>query len=122
MVVKKSFLLGAAGLVVGTVVALGVTRLMTGLIFEVSPADRWQRWERGGLRSDLRLIRWHAAAEAFREEPGLPEPEAIDRYLTRRREGVEHARSLVRDASGVDSIRLDSLSVAVRALREALRD
>ncbi|HEX9889074.1 MAG TPA: NAD-glutamate dehydrogenase domain-containing protein [Nitriliruptorales bacterium] len=100
---------------------LGIDRVDR-LLGDIVPADRWQRWERGGLRADLRVIRRKAATAAFREEPDLPEPDAVARYLDRRREGVEHARSLIRDASAAGSLQLNALSVAVRALREALRD
>ncbi|MDX1622119.1 MAG: NAD-glutamate dehydrogenase, partial [Nitriliruptorales bacterium] len=85
------------------------------------PDPRWSRWQHGGLAADLRSIRADAVRRALEEEPDLPEPEAIERFLSRRSDAVAHVRDLVRDVGSEDTDRLDAVAVATRAIRDAVR-
>ncbi|MDX1657378.1 MAG: NAD-glutamate dehydrogenase [Nitriliruptorales bacterium] len=85
------------------------------------PDPRWSRWQHGGLAADLRSIRADAVRRALEEEPDLPGPEAIDRFLSRRTDAVAHVRDLVRDVGSEDTDRLDAVAVATRAIRDAVR-
>jgi glutamate dehydrogenase len=84
------------------------------------PEDRWARRQHHGLVDDLRQLQRHAVARTFAEEPQLATPEAVQRFLTRREAGLQHATGLVREVAGGSPPSLDAVAVAVRTLRGAL--
>ncbi|MBW3619653.1 MAG: NAD-glutamate dehydrogenase [Actinobacteria bacterium] len=99
--------------------ALGVDRLRR-VLDRIEPEGRWARWQHGGLLSDLREVQRAAVARTLSEEPSLAEPEAVQRFLTRRETAFRHAIELIREVESDEHPRLDAVSVAVRAVRSAL--
>ncbi|MDX1621287.1 MAG: NAD-glutamate dehydrogenase, partial [Nitriliruptorales bacterium] len=100
--------------------ALSIDQL-TRHLGSVDPDGRWSRWQHGGLANDLRETRARAVRIALEEEPDLAEPDAIQRFLSRRQDALEHVQQLVRDVGSEPAGRLDAIAVATRALRQALR-
>ncbi|HEX2029371.1 MAG TPA: NAD-glutamate dehydrogenase domain-containing protein [Nitriliruptorales bacterium] len=108
-----------AFLVIGE--ALGLPRLQR-LLERVRPADRWARMERRGLADDLRAVQREAAHRALLAYPEVEEGEAADRFVASRRTAIQHAARLARVVDeDQDQVRLDAVSVALRAIRDALR-
>ena len=99
--------------------ALAIDKLARHLA-SLDPDERWSRWQHGGLAADLRRIRADAVRSALEEEPDLPEPEAIDRFLSRRSDAVAHVAELVRDVGAEETDRLDAIAVATRAVRDVV--
>ena len=98
--------------------ALAVDRLRR-VLERVDAPGRWARWQHTGLLADLRDVQREAVGRTFTEEPSLPEPEAVQRFLTRREERILHAVELVREVEAANDPELDAVGVAVRAVRRA---
>ena len=99
--------------------ALAIDRLQRALE-RLDVEGRWERWQQGGLAGDLRRLRRGAVAGALHEEPSMAEPDAVDRFLQRRRDALDRAAALVAQVEVSDELALDAVAVASRAVREAL--
>ncbi|MGH3443223.1 MAG: NAD-glutamate dehydrogenase domain-containing protein [Nitriliruptorales bacterium] len=96
--------------------------LLTRLLREVEPTERWSRWQLSGLVDDLRDVHRVAAHRALIEHEDLDVPDAIEAFATARRDAVEHAVGLARQAADEEGThRLEAIAVAVRAARAAVR-
>jgi glutamate dehydrogenase len=101
--------------------ALGLDRLRR-LVDAIEAEDRWADWQRSGLTDDLHGIHRVAVHRALTEHPEASEREAADRFVGRRSAAIRHATALGRQLEQEPSERrLDALSVAVRAVRDAIR-
>ncbi|HEY8338468.1 MAG TPA: NAD-glutamate dehydrogenase domain-containing protein, partial [Egibacteraceae bacterium] len=89
-------------------------------VSRVDPVGHWERWQQRGLTDDLRQLRREAAARALAEHPDLPPDEAVTRFLAARHEAAERAEAIVARLDREVTGGLAAVSVAVRALREAL--
>ncbi len=98
--------------------ALAADRLRR-VLDRLEPSERWSRWQHGGLLADLRDVQRSAVSSTFSEEPDLPEPEAVQRFLSRREDGLLHAVELVREVEAQSDPTLDAVAVAVRTVRAA---
>ena len=99
--------------------ALAVDRLQR-VLERLEVEGRWARWQQGGLAGDLRSLLREAVASAFHEEPDMPEPDAVDRFLQRRHRTLDRASTLVGEVETSDPPTLEAVAVAARAVREAL--
>jgi len=99
--------------------SLGVDRLIQRVRTAVAE-DRWSTAVRRGLIDDLTDLRRLGARRALRDHPDLSEPEAVIRFLADRVEQIGEVARLVSEVEGEDRPRLDAVTVATRAVRQAI--
>jgi len=99
--------------------SLGVDRLVHQVGLAVAE-DRWSAAVRRGLVDDLTDLRRLGARRALQEHADLPEPDAIIRFLAERVEQIGEVARLVSEVEGEAQPRLDAVSVATRAVRQAI--
>ena len=70
MVLKQGMALVAVGLVLGVVGAIGVTRVLSGLLYGVTPTDAWTLAAVSALMAAVALLAsWLPAMRAARVDP-----------------------------------------------------
>ena len=88
----------------------------------IDPQGHWERWQHRGLLDDLRELRRDAAARSITRHPDAVAEEAVDHYLAERQAALERAVVVTRALPRESDSPLAAVSVAVRALREAVTD
>ncbi len=99
--------------------SFGVDRLIHQVGLAVAD-DRWSAAVRRGLVDDLTDLRRLGAHRALQEHADQPEPEAVIRFLAERVEQIGEVARLVSEVEGEAQPRLDAVSVATRAVRQAI--
>jgi glutamate dehydrogenase len=99
--------------------SLGIDRLVERLRL-AAPQGRWGEAAWRGLVDDLDDLRRAAARRALDDHPGLPEPEAVLRFLVDRARPVAEVTRLLRDIESEPQPPLDAVAVATRAVRRAI--
>jgi len=99
--------------------SLGVDRLVARVRLATAE-DRWSIAMRRGLVEDLTDLRRLGARRALGEHPDQPEPDAVIRFLAERVEQIGEVVRLVSEIEGEAQPRLDAVTVATRAVRQAI--
>ncbi len=99
--------------------SLGIDRLGERLR-QATPRGRWGRAAWRGLVDDLDHLRRLAARRALEDHPGIPEAEAVLRFLVERAHPVGQITRLLRDIESETEPSLDAVAVATRAVRAAI--
>jgi len=99
--------------------SLGVDRLIQRVRLAVAE-DRWSTAVRRGLIDDLTDLRRLGARRALRDHPDHSEPEAVIRFLAERVEQIGEVARLVSEVESEAQPRLDAVTVATRAVRQAI--
>jgi glutamate dehydrogenase len=99
--------------------SLGVDRLLQ-RVRAAAAEDRWSTAVRRGLVDDLTDLRRLGAGRALRDHPDQPEPEAVIRFLAARVEPIGEVARLVSEVESEPQPRLDAVTVATRAVRQAI--
>ena len=95
--------------------------VLVGALRRRPAADRWERWQLHSLADDLAGSRAEALAEALRWHPSSGGPQAAREWLGQREAAVHRARLLARQVEGAAPPSLSLLSMAVRAVDDAVR-
>jgi glutamate dehydrogenase len=98
--------------------SLGIDRLGDRLR-QAAPQGRWGEAAWRGLVDDLDHLRRAAAHRALSEHSGLPETDAVVRFLLDRASQVGELTRLLRDIESEPTPSLDAVAVATRAVRRA---
>ncbi|HXW78029.1 MAG TPA: NAD-glutamate dehydrogenase domain-containing protein [Acidimicrobiales bacterium] len=93
---------------------------LQGAVGRQSPSDRWDRWQLELLADDLARARATAAIRALQSYPDASGGDAARRWLEARPHAVEHMLLLVKHVREVPAPPLSLLTLAVRALGEAV--
>jgi glutamate dehydrogenase len=80
----------------------------------------WARRQLRGLATDLRRCRRDATLAALHAAPEVSEREAVDRFVTDRRDAIARGRRVVDEATDAETDRLEAIAVAVRAVRDVI--
>jgi NAD-specific glutamate dehydrogenase len=99
--------------------ALGVDRLVE-RVGQAVADDRWSTAMRRGLVEDLIDLRRLGAQRALEDHPGHSETEAVIRFLADRVEEIGEVARLVSEVESEERPRLDAVTVATRAVRQAI--
>ena len=94
---------------------------LEGALSRQGPSDRWDRWQLDLLSDDLARARADAAIRALESYPDEPGGDAARRWLAARSDSVARTVLLVKQVREVALPPLSLLTLAVRALSEAVR-
>jgi glutamate dehydrogenase len=94
---------------------------LQGTLYRQVAADRWDRWQLDVLADDLARSRAEAATRALRSHPDEPGGDAARGWLAARSASMARPLALVKELREAASPALSLLTLAVRALGEAVR-
>jgi NAD-specific glutamate dehydrogenase len=93
---------------------------LQGALNRESPSDRWDRWQLDLLADDLARARADAAIRALQSYPDAPGEDAARRWLAAHPDSIDHTLLLVKRVRDVAVPPLSLLTLAVRALGDAV--